>query len=173
MQTNLIVGNIISMTAGGFTAASSWARTRKWIYLHQLFQCLLLAVASVFFGSWSGVTTFLLCAVRSWLLSLDRFDQKACLIFVAALLAIGLPANNLGAWGLIPVLASAGYTIGTLIARKEIPIKLNMIAELTLWLIYEIHIRDISSAVLDGATILLAVISMLRSLATDSSEKPY
>ena len=162
MQWNLITGNILSMIAGGFTAAASLAKTRKWIYLHQVFQCSLLALASVFFISWSGVTTFILCAIRNALLCVDRFDKKACFVFMAALLVIGLPANNLGIWGLIPVLASVGYTFGGLLAKKEIQMKVNMALELVLWLIYELHIKDISSAVVDGTTIILTVISMIQ-----------
>ena len=164
MQWNLIIGNILSMAGGCFTWAASLARTRKWIYLHQVFQCLLLALASVFFISWSGVTTFILCAVRNLLLSVDRFDRKACFLFVAALLIIGLPANNLGLWGLIPVLASVAYTLGGFLAKKEIPMKLNMALELILWLIYELHIKDFSSTVVDGVTIVLAAVSMVRAV---------
>ena len=164
MTADILIGNTISMAAGCFTAASSLARTRKWIYLHQVFQCCLLAVASLFFGSLSGVVTFLLCVVRNALLCVDRFDKKACFFFVAALLAVGLPVNNLGLWGTIPVLASVGFTIGGLIAKKEISIKLNIMTELVLWLIYELHILDISSAIVDGGTILLTFMSIIRAL---------
>ena len=110
---------------------------RKRIYLYQAIQCLLHAVANIFFLSLSGVTTFLLCAVRNLLVSYDRFTKKLCIVFVVSVAAVGLAANNRGLTGLRPVLTTALYTVVCLYARRTKAIKLNIMSNLMLWAVYE------------------------------------
>ena len=60
MTTNLIIGNSISFVAALFMAASCCVNDRHRVFLLQAVECALLCVASIFFGSWSGITTLAL-----------------------------------------------------------------------------------------------------------------
>ena len=158
----MIIGNSISLAAAVFTVMSSWSKDRRKIYLYQAIQCLLLAVANLFFASLSGTTTYFLCAVRNTLLAGSRFTGKACIVFVAGLTAIGLAANNRGVTGLLPVVTTAIYSIACLYVKETKAIKINIIVNLSLWASYDILIRDYVSFAVDTVSAATALISLFR-----------
>ena len=162
MRNCLLIGNLISFAAACFTLASAWSGDRKRIYLYQAMQCTLLAVANIFFSSVSGVTTYAICAVRNVLLAYDRFTARLCMFFVACVSVIGLVVNNRGLVGLIPVFTTALYTVICLYAKRRIAIKANIIANLSLWAVYDILISDYVSFAVDTGSAVVAVFSLLR-----------
>ena len=162
MRNFLLIGNLISFAAACFTLASAWSGNRKRIYLYQALQCVLLAVANIFFSSISGVTTYAICAVRNVLLAYDRFTARLCMIFVACVGVIGLAVNNRGFVGLIPVFTTALYTVICLYAKRRVAIKTNIIATLSLWAVYDILISDYVSFAVDTGSAVVAVFSLLR-----------
>ena len=156
----MLYGNIISLVAAVFTVLSSWSKERRRIFFYQAIQCLLLAIANLFFVSFSGTTTYALCAARNTLLALNRFDRRICIGFVISVAAIGLAANNRGWIGLLPVLTTAIYTIGCFHGKETKAIKLNIIINLILWAIYDIVIRDYVSFTVDTVSAGTAVVSL-------------
>ena len=159
---NIVAGNVISLVAAVFTFASAWSRDRKRVYLYQAVQCLIMAAANIFFFSVSGVTTFILCAIRNLLLAYDRFTGKLCIVFVILVGALGLAANNRGVIGLLPVVTTAVYTVGCLFAVRPKTIKANIAVNLTLWALYNILISDFVSFAVDAGSAGAAVISIAR-----------
>ena len=158
----MLIGNIISLAGACFTLLSAWSRDRKRIYLYQAAQCLLLAVANIFFASVSGVTTCALCAVRNCLLACDRFTARSCAVFVVAVAALGLYTNNRGLAGLLPIVATVLYTLGCFFAKRTKAIKLNMIVNLVLWAAYDLLVGDFVSAAVDSVSAVTALASILR-----------
>ena len=158
----IIAGNLLSFAAACFTAAASWSRDHRRIYLFQAAQCLLLAAANIFFASMSGTITFLFCAIRNCLIARHRFTGKLCAVFLVLLLVLGLAGNNRGIVGLLPVAATALYTAGCYYAVKIRTIKINMIVNLVLFAIYDVFILDLVSAVVDAVSAVLAAVSLLR-----------
>ena len=158
----MLAGNLCSFIAACFTLASAWSGDRRRIYLYQAAQCSILAVANVFFASLSGTTTFLLCALRNVLLAYDRFTGRRCALFVGSVALLGVLANSRGAVGLIPVLTTAIYTVACLYAKSTRAIKLNLIVNLALWIVYELFILDFVSAAVDLVSAGTAVLSLLR-----------
>ena len=159
----MLIGNIISFAGACFTLLSAWSRDRKRIYLYQAVQCLLLAIANVFFASVSGVTTYALCAVRNCLLACDRFSARRCALFVAAVAAIGLYANNRGLVGLLPIITTILYTLGCFYAKRAKAIKCNMIVNLVLWAVYDLLVGDYVSAAVDSVSAGAALVSIVRT----------
>lgn len=162
MTRAVIIGNIISLAAAAFTAASAICRGRKKIYGYQAIQCVIMAVASVFFGSMSGIVTFVLCAARNTLAAYDRFDRRACVIFTVLVSVVGIASNNLGITGYIPVLTTVIYTIGSWKLKGEIAIKLNSALNLILWSIYDVIILDLVSLGVDAVCATLTVVSAVK-----------
>lgn len=167
---NLIIGNFISLIAAVFTAKSSWARDRAHIYLYQVVQCLLLAVASIFFNSYAGIVTLLVCALRNYLASMGKLDKKATVLCFFLVLIPGILLNNRGYIGGIVIAANVIYTLGMYLTKSELAIKANMILNLTLWIIYEILIIDVPSAVADAAALVVAAASVVRFLRRRETE---
>ncbi len=163
----MIAGNITSFIAALFTFTSAWSGDRKRIYLYQATQCLIMAVANGFFLSASGVTTFILCAVRNVLLAYERFSAKLCFFFVAGVAAIGIAANNRGLVGLIPVVTTVLYTVVCLYAHRRKAIKANIAVNLSLWAAYDILISDYVSFAVDTGCAGTALLSLFRHKEED------
>jgi len=161
-DTNLIIGNCISVVAAVFTAKSSWSKDKWHIYIYQVIQCLLLAVASIFFCSYAGIVSLLVCALRNYLAATDRLNKYMMLLCLVLVLVPGVLVNNRGYIGYIVITANAIYTVGMYLARKEPAIKGNIILNLVLWIIYEALIIDIPSIIADGVGLAVAVASFFR-----------
>lgn len=162
MTGNLLIGNGISLIAAVFTAKSSWAKDTWHIYIYQVVQCLLLALASVFFQSWAGIVSLLGCALRNYFAAIGRLDKKLTFLCLLLVLVPGILLNNRGYIGWIVLAANGVYTLGVYLARKELAIKLNMILNLALWMLYELLITDIPSLIADGIGLGAAVLSVAR-----------
>lgn len=158
----LIIGNIISMGSACFTAAASYVRKKEHIYLCQIWQCALLSLASLFFQSYAGITTLMLCAIRNFIIMKGWYTGKICGIFCVLVGVLGFICNNRGIIGIIPICATLLYTIWSYFARNEFSIKCNIIINLSLWVLYEGLIMDISSIIMDGIAIIIAIGSLLR-----------
>lgn len=171
MTINLITGNCISFAAALFTAKSSLADDRRHIYLYQVAQCLLLAAASIFFNSYAGIVTLLICALRNYLAAYDKLSRGLTVLCAALMLVLGLMLNNRGITGRIVIAANVIYTIGMHFAVKELSIKLNIILNLTLWIVYEILIVDIPSIIADAIGLGSAVYSLLRRKINNSKSR--
>lgn len=157
---NLLIGNAISLAAAFFTARSSWAKDRWHIYIYQVLQCLLLAVASIFFQSYAGVVSLLGCALRNYLAALDKLNQKTILLCLLLVLVPAVLLNNRGYIGWIVIAANVLYTLGMYAAKTELTIKINMIVNLILWIVYEILIVDIPSVLADSVGLVTAAASL-------------
>lgn len=162
MTAGVITGNCISLIAAFFTARSSWSKDRYNIYMNQVYQCLLLAVASVFFDSYAGIVTLAACALRNRLAAKDRLTGPLMIVLAASMLVLGIVLNNRGAIGWIVIAANVIYTLGMYFARAEAAIKANIIVNLVLWISYEFCIVDIPSAAVDIVALAVAAGSLLR-----------
>ena len=160
----IIIGNLIYLFAAVFTIASSLSSGRRRIYGFQTFQCLTMALASVFFGSASGVVTFLLNALRNELTARDLFRKKIFIGFMMSLVILGVWSNNRGVIGLLPVGTTMLYTTGCYYLKDDLSIKLNIAIDLSLWCIYEVFIYDFVSLAVDGVTVAVTLYAIHREI---------
>lgn len=159
-SVNWLIGNGISLAAAVFTAKSSWARERRKIYGYQIVQCLLLALASVFFGSYAGIVSLLVCALRNYLAAVNQLNGRMTALCLVLIVVPGLIVNNNGWIGLLLLATNAAYTLGMYLCRREQTIKWNIIINLFLWIVYECWIGDIPSILADGAGLVTALLSL-------------
>ncbi len=150
MTTNLIIGNSISFVAALFMAASCCVNDRHRVFLLQAVECALLCVASIFFGSWSGITTLALSATRNYLVSKDKFNQNLMVLFLVLVVVFGVWANNRGLIGLIPVVATVEYTICCHYVKEIKAVKCSIFVNTFLWVFYSFAIMDFSTGFTDA-----------------------
>lgn len=70
--------------------------------------------------------------------------------------------NNSGAAGWIIIAANTLYTLGAYLAKNEVLIKLNIILDLLLWIVYEIIMKDAPSFIADIIGIVVAILAIIR-----------
>lgn len=160
----ILIGNLISLPAAGFTLGSSLSGDFKRIYLYQAVQCFLLALSNVFFSSVSGAVILLVCGIRNVLAAYRKLDVKTGLVFLVLAAVLGIVSNNRGFIGLIPVAVTLVYTIGCVVCKKTEAVKINTIINLAGWAVYDLCIIDLVSAVVDTGSAAAAVISLYHIL---------
>lgn len=170
-MSNLVIANCISAVSAMFTCLSCYSKDRARIYYYQVGQCVALAIANIFFNSYAGIITLIICAVRNFLLGKDIYNKYICVSLAAGMLIFGAILNNNGGIGWIVIAANVIYTLGAYFAKNELTIKLNIILDLVLWMIYEMFIIDIPSFIADSIAVVIALISVFRYIASKKKNK--
>ena len=102
---NIIIGNVISFIAGIFIILSMWVNDEKQAYKYQFLNAFILMISSVFFLSWTGVTTMAIAASRNAMVYKDKLTMNWTIFFIVISVVLGLLVNTMGFVGLLPIIA--------------------------------------------------------------------
>jgi len=158
---NLVVGNCISFAASIFLAISNCAQDQKKIYLFQLLETATFCVSSIFFASWSGLTTLLISLLRNILVLKNRFQKWHVYLFSLMVVVIGLFVNNRGFLGLLPIAATVELTFANYYAKDVPLIKSSVLLNTVLWSIYSFLIWDFAGGISEALISVLGGISLI------------
>ncbi len=159
---NIIAGNIISFVAGIFLILSMWVNDEKRAYKHQFLNAFVLMISSVFFLSWTGVTTMAIAATRNLFVYYDKLTLKWTVFFIILSVSLGLMVNTMGVIGLLPIIAIVQITICNYVLKSIKWIKMSFIVNEMFYIIYFIAIWDISSSVIESVTALIGLYSFFK-----------
>ncbi len=168
LQLNIIVGNIISFIAGVFLVLSMWVNDEKDAYKYQFLNAFVLMISSVFFLSWTGVTTMGIAAARNMFVYKDRLTLSWTVFFIIVSVVTGLMVNTMGFIGLLPIIAIVQITVCNYMFKSIKWIKLSFIVNEIFYIIYFIAIWDISSSVIESITALIGTYSFFRLILKNS-----
>jgi hypothetical protein len=157
-----VIGNIISFVAAVFLFAGGWTRDRDRTFIFQIIESLLLCLANICFMSYAGITTLLLAAARNYLVLKYRYTKKTMWVFIVLTAAAGLAVNNIGISGLFGIAATVELALVNYHARTLWGQKAGLLVNTALWLLYDIRVTDISSAIAQAIMCVLTVVAMLR-----------
>lgn len=168
-MSNLIIGNIISFISAIFLCMSCYAKDRKRIFTLQLINCTVYGVASYFFGSYSAIATLVCCCLRCVFIMRDSFTKRIAYLLTAIVLVSGVMTNSLGFTGLLPVIATAEYTLCCYYITDPNKTRYSIMINEAIWVIYALLIHDVSTCVCDAIVItadIIAIIGYYRSTLT-------
>lgn len=86
-------------------------KDRKKIFHLQFLQCVLLAISSWFFVSYSGIVANAVAALRNLTVAQNKFTKKTAMIFLILSVILGLSFNNRGCIGLLPMIANVQFAV--------------------------------------------------------------
>lgn len=167
---NIVIGNIISLVAGIFIILSMWVNDEKKAYFYQFLNAFILMFSSVFFLSWTGVTTMAIAATRNMMVYKDRLTRNWTIFFIVISIAIGLAVNTMGIVGLLPIIAIVQITLCNFYLKSIKTIKTSFIINSAIYVVYFLAILDFSSAVIESFTALVGLVSLYRLLSGDSDK---
>lgn len=157
---NLLVGNGISLVAALFLAASCCVKERRRVFLLQTANCLLLAAASWFFGSYAGITTLLVSAARNYVVAKGKYTKPVMAGFLALTVILGIWVNNRGWIGLLPVAATVQYTLCCHFFTSVKGTRGSIWVNELLWVFYSCLILNFATAFSDLAVLLVDSVSL-------------
>ena len=161
---NIIVGNVISLVAGIFIILSMWVNDEKQAYKYQFWNAFILMISSVFFLSWTGVTTMAIAASRNAMVYKDRLTLNWTIFFIIISIVLGLMVNTMGFVGILPIIAIVQITLCNYYLKSIKPIKISFIVNSAIYIVYFLAILDISSAVIESITAFVGLVALVRLL---------
>ena len=159
---NILVGNGISFIAGIFLIVSYCINDVKKAYKYQFLNAFVLAISSVFFFSWTGVTTLSIAAARNAMVYKDRLTFKWTIFFLIISVVLGVLVNTMGFIGLLPVIAIVQITVCNYALKSIKSIKVSFIVNSLIYIAYFLAILDFTSAVVEIITVALGALSLVR-----------
>lgn len=168
LPLNIIIGNIISLIAGVFIILSMWVNDEKKAYLYQFLNAFILIISSVFFFSWTGVTTMAIAATRNMMVYKDRLTLRWTVFFIVISVVLGLMVNTMGFVGLLPIIAIIQITLCNYYLKTIKSIKTSFIVNSAIYIVYFLAILDFSSAAIESVTALIGVVALFKLIYFDS-----
>lgn len=162
LALNILIGNFISLIAGIFIILSMWVNDEKKAYKYQFLNAFILMISSVFFLSWTGVTTMAIAATRNAMVYKDRLTFRWTIFFILISVVLGLLVNTMGIVGLLPIVAIIQITLCNYYLKSIKTIKIGFIVNSAIYIVYFLAIFDISSAVIETVTALIGVVALIR-----------
>lgn len=161
---NIIVGNFISLIAGIFIMLSMWVNDEKEAYKYQFWNAFILMISSVFFFSWTGVTTMAIAASRNAMVYKDRLTFNWTIVFIMVSVVLGFLVNTMGLVGILPIIAIVQITLCNYYLKSIKHIKISFIINSAIYIVYFLAIFDFSSTIIESITALIGLVSLFRLL---------
>jgi hypothetical protein len=154
MQTYLIIGNIFSLLSAICIAISVIKKSKKDLMYWQIGDTFFGIMANIALSAFAALVISIICFIRNILSYKNRLTKNITCILLVVSVVVGLYANNLAMIGLLPIIASASYTICIYITKNEQQMRWALIANMLLWFIHNLYVQAYPSAV---ANIVLCV----------------
>lgn len=159
---NILVGNGISFIAGIFLIVSYCVNDVKKAYKYQFLNAFVLAISSVFFFSWTGVTTLSIASARNAMVYKDNLTFNWTIFFLIISVVLGVVVNTMGFIGLLPVIAIVQITVCNYALKSIKSIKISFIVNSLIYIVYFLAILDFTSATAETITVAIGSLSLLR-----------
>ena len=167
---NLIIGNIISFIAGIFIILSMWVNDEKEAYKYQFLNAFILMISSVFFFSWTGVTTMAIAASRNAFVYNDKLTFNWTVFFIVISIVLGFLVNTRGIIGFLPIIAIVQITICNYYLKSIKSIKTSFIVNSAFNIVYFLAIYDFSSCAFETITVIIGLISLFKLIFADKDD---
>lgn len=87
------------------------------------------------------------------------------ILFFVLTLFLGIALNTGGIVGIIPVGAGAIFTVSSFYAEKFAEIKLSLLVNIGLWIVYSAFILDFSTLFMNSVSFALNLASLIRYIS--------
>ncbi len=157
----VIIGNVISFVAAFFLCMSGIAKSKSGIYFFQYLECVCLIISQLVFLQVAGAVSMLFGAVRNYLASKDKYSLRFMVLIFFAIGALGFILNTGGAIGLIPVFASLFVTVTACLVKSFPLVRITVIINLAMWVVYSILILDVVTAVTNFVALIINTVTLI------------
>ena len=168
LPVNILIGNGISFVAGIFLLISCCVNDSKKAYKYQFLEAFTLTVSSVFFMSWTGVTTMAIAAIRNAMVYKDKLTRNWTIFFVILSVVLGFFVNTMGIIGFLPIIAIVQITVCNYYLKTIRSIKTSFIVNLLFYIIYFLSIYDFTSAIIQIITAAIGVVSLINLIKKEN-----
>lgn len=157
-----ILGEIFSFMAASCLCYSTFNKEKKKMVFWQIFDSIFNTISNLFLLSYSGFITCIFTTIRN-ILEYKKFNSKKVTLFLCILLIIlGVIFNNKGIIGLFPLVACIEYTIFMFKANTSQTLRVGLIINLFLWIIYDLYIKAYPMLIMDLIIICSSLFNIVK-----------
>lgn len=153
-------------------AASCLVKNHRSIFICQFLECLLLSVASVFFGSLAGTAVLALSALRNLLVATKKYTKPVMCLFLLLTALAGVVVNTKGFVGLLPVIATVEYTVCCYYIKGLKATRYSIFINVAIWVVYSFLILDFSTALTDSAVLFIDAAAIVKLHRLEKAQVP-
>ena len=143
----LIIGNLFSLFSAICIAVSVIKKSKKDFMYWQIGDTLFGIVANIALSAYAALVISTICFIRNILSYKNQLTKEFTIILLVISIFIGLYANNLAVIGLLPIIASASYTICIYITKNEQQMRWALTINMILWFIHNLYVQAYPSAI--------------------------
>lgn len=147
MHDSLIIGNVFSFFSAICIAVSVVKQSKKDFMYWQIGDTLFGIVANIALSAFAALVISIACFIRNILSYKNLLTRRITVLILIISIITGLYANNLAIIGLLPIIASASYTICIYLTRNEQQMRYALTINMLLWFIHNLYIMAYPSAI--------------------------
>lgn len=157
----IIIGNFIALIASILMVYSGYVKEKKKILFFQTTQIALSIISNIVLGGITGAIINTLSFIRNVLCYNDKLKIIAKIILSILAISLSLIFNNLGIWGILPLISTITY-LWLMDVKDVIKFKILIIFTMVLWFMYDMRIMSYTSAIFDLGTAFTNIISIIQ-----------
>lgn len=159
----LIIGNLCSLLAMGTDSFSATRKTAKGVLLVQCLSQFFYGIGSFILKGYSGTVQNAVSVLRN-VMAIRGIKNKKLEWFVVILgLVLGLVFNNIGIWGLMPVIANLQYTLVVFkFSTNERALKISFMFSALLFALFSIAILNLVGVVTNLIVFVATAMAVFR-----------
>ena len=158
---NLIIGNILVLISSLIMVSIGLIKNKKKILITQNIQIMIYTFSNVFLGGYTGIILNIVNIFRNYLCYKGQLKLQYKIIISIISISLSLLFNNLGIFGLLPLLGSTLY-LWFMNVTNIIKFKQLIIFTISTWLIYNIIIQSYTSVLFNIITIITNFLSIIK-----------
>lgn len=150
---NVIIANILGVICSVCAAAGIFQKQKKRMMFFLSLNCGISVIANLLLGGYSGAVTQLVNLVRNLLTMAGKMTRRLSVAIMIVMFLAGLWMNRQGALGLLPLIASAEYTL-SLSSENMFVLESAILVNMLLWSIYSFLTWNITGGI---SSLILAI----------------
>ena len=104
-------------------------------------------IANIALCANAALVISIICLIRNILSYLNKLTKHITIFLLIISLVVGLYANNLAIIGLLPIVASASYTLCIYLTKNEQQMRYALFVNMLLWFIHNLYVQAYPSAI--------------------------
>lgn len=159
---NLIFGNIFSLLAAICIAISVLKKSKKDLIWWQIIDVIFGILSNIALYAYAALTTNFVALIRNVLAYNNKLTRGITGILFALCVIVGMFANNRGVIGMLPIIASAGYTIFMFTTKNEQQMRWALLFNLILWIIHDIYVQAYPTAIINTILVVFTFVKIFQ-----------
>lgn len=166
VDAEVIIANISAVLSFICISVGISAKGKVKMMAFMTANCGINVITNLLLRGWSGAVIQTVNMIRNMITAAGKMTKALSWIIMIVMALLGIAVNNQGIYGLLPLIASAEYTL-SLSSENMLLLKTTLMINMLLWSIYNFVIRNYVGGITSGFLAVQALVEMGKLIYTD------